>query len=132
MFFEPEILSESIKLIEANFGINTEMIEILYRTDDNTYVIDYGYSIDFGREIIGQSYQEAINWIEAVLTLDEQNYNCYNNMYILLQLQLNQRMLVFVAIRWFPYRLHYIIFAHDFLFKLFFNIYYKTTSSFNL
>jgi hypothetical protein len=69
---------DAIKLIKANFGFkifgdrNEEMIETLWRTDDNRYLINYGL------EFIEISMKDAIDWIDEVLTLDSYHYTCYN------------------------------------------------------
>lgn len=70
---------DAIKLITANFGVDIfgdrtkEMIETLYRTDDNRYLIDYGL------EIIEQSLGDVIEWLRDAETLDARHQQCYNN-----------------------------------------------------
>lgn len=73
----------AIKLITANVGVdmfgifgdrNKEMIETLYRTDDNRYLIDYGLEI-----IIEQPTEDVLEWLEHVECLEDDYYQCYNN-----------------------------------------------------
>jgi len=64
---------DATKLVEAYydlFGECTNVNETLYCTNDNRYFIDYGL------EIIEQSIEDVIQWLEETINLA--SYRCYN------------------------------------------------------